>query len=195
MDSLDLEQLAINLDPGKVGYPEYDPKAMLKLLVYGYSYGLRSSRKLERETHYNLSFIWLVGGLKPDHKTIAEFRRNNKSALTKVLKQCAGLCIELNLIEGNTLFLDGSKVRGSASIKNTCTRERCDKYLKKIDERINQILCECDTVDKQEQDQPSLIAMKEELKDARRRINRQREGWIFASNGDYDEFFLTGLTG
>lgn len=168
VDSLDFEQLGISLDPRKVGCPEYDPKAMLKLLVYGYSYGIRSSRKLERETHYNLSFIWLVSGLKPDHKTIAEFRRNNKSALRKVLKQCAGFCIELELIEGNTLFVDGSKVRGNASIKNTWTRQRCDKYLKKIDERINRILCECDTADKQEQDQPSLIAMKEELKDAHR---------------------------
>ena len=59
---------------------------MLKLLVYGYSYGVRSSRRLERETHYNLSFIWLVGGLHPDHKTIAEFRRQHRAALGKVLK-------------------------------------------------------------------------------------------------------------
>jgi hypothetical protein len=86
---------------------------MLKLLVYGYSYGIRSSRKLERETHYNLSFIWLSGGLKPDFKTIAEFRRNNKAALANVLKQCARLCMKLGLIEGNTLFVDGSKIRAN----------------------------------------------------------------------------------
>lgn len=86
----------------------YDPKVMLKLLVYGYSYGVRSSRKLEREANYNLSFIWLTGGLKPDHKTIAEFRRKNKIALQKVLKQSARLCLKLGLIEGNTLFVDGT---------------------------------------------------------------------------------------
>ena len=77
IDALDLAELGIELAPDKVGCPQYDPKAMLRLLVYGYSYGIRSSRKLERETHYNLSFMWLTGGLKPDHKTIAEFRRNN----------------------------------------------------------------------------------------------------------------------
>ena len=166
VDSLNFDELGIDLNPEKVGCPQYDPKAMLKLLVYGYSYGIRSSRKLEREAQYNLSFIWLTGGLKPDHKTIAEFRRNNKQALRKVLRQCARLCIELDLIEGNTLFVDGSKVRGNASIKNTWTRERCDKYLKKIDERINQILCECDTVDRQEDGQPSQVKMKDELRDA-----------------------------
>lgn len=166
VDSLDFDELDIDLDPHKVGCPQYDPKAMLKLLVYGYSYGIRSSRKLEREAHYNLSFIWLIGGLKPDHKTIAEFRRNNKSALKKVLKQCARLCIELELIEANTLFVDGSKVRGNASIKNTWTKQRCEKHLDKIDKRIKQILSECDATDEQEKGRPSLVEMKEELKDA-----------------------------
>ncbi|MFC1677660.1 transposase, partial [Planctomycetota bacterium] len=87
VDSLNFAELGIQLEPYKVGCPQYDPKIMLKLLLYGYSYGVRSSRKLEREAHYNLSFIWLTGGLKPDHKTIAEFRRNNKASLRKVLKQ------------------------------------------------------------------------------------------------------------
>jgi len=139
---------------------------MLKLLLYGYSYGIRSSRKLERETHYNLSFIWLTSGLKPDHKTIAEFRRNNRRALKTVLKQCARLCIELELIEGNTLFVDGSKVRGNASIKNSWTRQRCEKHLDQIDKRIKQILSECDAADEREKGQPSLVEMKQELKDA-----------------------------
>lgn len=165
IDSIDLVALGIDLDPHKVGCPQYDPKVMLKLLVYGYSYGVRSSRKLERETHYNLSFIWLTGGLKPDHKTIAEFRRKNKSALKKVLKQCARLCIELGLIEGNTLFVDGSKIRASASISNSWSRERCKKYLKNIDRRIKQILSECESADRSENDQGSLVELGEQLKD------------------------------
>ena len=86
VEALDFAELGIELDCGKVGNSSYDPRAMLKLLVYGYSYGVRSSRKLERETHYNLSFIWLLGGLHPDHKTIAEFRRQHRAALGKVLK-------------------------------------------------------------------------------------------------------------
>ncbi len=165
IEALDLSKLGIVIDQKKVGNPEYNPKSMLKLLLYGYSYGFRSSRKLERATHHNVSFVWLVGGLKPDHKTIAEFRRKNKKAIAKVLKQCARLCIDLELIEGNTLFVDGSKFRANAGIKNTWTKERCEKSLKKLDARIEEILSECERVDNQEQEGSSLVEMKEELQD------------------------------
>jgi transposase len=165
IDALDFDDLGIEVDPNKVGCPQYDPKVMLKLLVYGYSYGIRSSRKLEREANYNLSFIWLTGGLKPDHKTIAEFRRRNKAGLQKVLKQCARLCIRLGLIEGNTLFVDGSKMRANASMKNNWTEKRCQKSLKNIDKRIKDILEKCETIDDQEKQQQSLVKMKQELED------------------------------
>ena len=163
--ALDFRDLGITLDANKVGNSEYHPQAMLKLLVYGYSYGIRSSRKLERATHHNLSFIWLTSGLKPDHKTIAEFRRKNKEALTNVLKQCAKICIKLNLIEGNTLFLDGTKIRANASIANTWTKKRAKKALKHIDKNIKDILTQCDTVDEAEKGTGSLVTMDKELKD------------------------------
>ncbi|ODS30156.1 MAG: transposase [Candidatus Scalindua rubra] len=165
IEVLDFNKLGIVIDQKKVGNPEYNPKSMLKLLLYGYSYGFRSSRKLERATHHNISFIWLMGNLRPDHKTIAEFRRKNTKAIAKVLKQSARLCIDLGLIEGNTLFVDGSKFRANAGIKNTWTKERCEKSLKKIDARIEDILSECERVDKQEQEASSLVEMKEELQD------------------------------
>ena len=165
VEALDLNKLGIVWDSHKVGNSSYDPKSMLKLLVYGYSYGVRSSRKLERETNYNLSFMWLTGGLKPDHKTISEFRRKNKSALKNVLKQCAQLCIRLDLVEGNTLFVDGSKIRASASINNSWTKERCEKSLKKIEKQIEAILTECENVDQAEEGKSSLVKMKEGLKD------------------------------
>jgi len=165
IDSLDFEKAGIQIEPQKVGCPQYDPKAMLKLLVYGYSYGIRSSRKLEREAHYNLSFIWLVGGMKPDHKTIAEFRRRNKAALTNVLRQCARVCIELGLIEGNTLFVDGSKVRASAGMNNTWDRDRCLRRLEKIDARVAEILSECEQVDEKECNDSSLVKLNKEFAD------------------------------
>ncbi|MQY61843.1 IS1182 family transposase [archaeon] len=137
----------------------------LKLLLYGYSYGFRSSRKLERATYHNVSFIWLMGGLKPDHKTIAEFRRRNKAVLKDVLKTCARLCIRLGLIAGNTLFVDSTRVRANASIKNTWTKEKCQRALEKIEARIEAILSECDAVDEEEENQDSLVKMRKELKD------------------------------
>ena len=88
VEALDFNELGIVYNPHKVGNSEYNPKTMLKLFVYGCSYGWKSSRLLERANHHNLSFIWLMGGLKPDHKNISEFRLNNKNVLKKVLKKC-----------------------------------------------------------------------------------------------------------
>ncbi|MBI4727377.1 transposase [candidate division TA06 bacterium] len=140
-------------------------KTLLLRSESGYSYGHRSSRKLERALYHNVSFIWLMGGLTPDHKTIACFRKENRLALKNVLKQCARLCIKLKLIDGNTLFVDGSKIRGNASINNTWTKEKCAKYLVRIDARIEEILRESETVDSREQDSPSPVQMAEELAD------------------------------
>lgn len=108
----------------------------MKLLVYGYSYGVRSSRKLERETHDNLSFVWLMGGLRPDHKTIAEFRRRNKKALKEVLRQCAGVCLKLRLIAGNALFVDGTKVRANAGRSQTHDQAYYEGLMSEIGGRI-----------------------------------------------------------
>jgi len=165
IEALDLKELGLNLDPHQVGNPQYHPKVMLKLLVYGYAYGIRSSRKLERETHQNLAFIWLASGLTPDHKTIAEFRRKNRSQLADILKQCAYLCIELHLIEGNTLFVDGSKFKANASIKKTWDEKKIQKVLNNIDQRIATILSQCETIDEVEEMNGSLVKMDQELKD------------------------------
>lgn len=163
VEALDFKQLGIELDENKVGNSQYNPKTMLKILIYGTAYGFRSSRKLERAINHNISFIWLSGGLTPDHKTISEFRRKHKSALKKVLRQLAKMCINLGLIEGNTLFVDGTKIRASASIKNSWTKDKCAKYLKNIDARIKSILDECDRTDEAEQNCNSLVTMDKEL--------------------------------
>lgn len=165
VEALDLEQIGIEGEEVKVGNSAYEPKTMLKILVYGYAYGWRSSRKLERALHHNLSFMWLAGGMKPDHKTIAKFRRDNRAALKKVLKQCVRLCIELKLIEGNTLFIDGSKMRANASINQTWTEERCRKVLERTEQRIEDILKECEQTDNRESG--TQRGLSEELQDKR----------------------------
>jgi len=163
VETLDFNALGIEIDPNQVGNPEYDPKAMFKLFVYGYSYGVKSSRKLERETHHNLAFIWLMGGLKPDHKTIAEFRRKNKGALKKVLRQCARMCLRLDLIAGNALFVDGTKIRANASRGQTHDQAYYEQLLSEIDGRIEQLMEESETLDETEQDQTSWVEMEREL--------------------------------
>lgn len=161
---LDLCQLGIDYDEHKVGNSQYDPRLMLKLLLYGYSYGIKSSRKLEREVHNNLSFLWLMKNLKPDHKTIAEFRRKNKVALKNALKLCARLCIKLNLIQGNILFVDSTKLWANAGKAHQHDKKWYQKQLKKVDQRIGRLLAECERVDQSEAHSGSLVKMPKELK-------------------------------
>ena len=163
IEALDFDQLGIVINPYKVGNSEYHPKPMLKLLVYGPSYGIRSSRKLERATYHNMSFVWLMGGLKPDHKTIANFRRKNKKALKKVLKLSARMCIKLDLIAGNVLFVDGTKIRANASASRTHEKQWYDEKLKEVDQSIDQLMAECESEDQQEAHLESFVAMDKEL--------------------------------
>jgi transposase len=138
VEALDFRQLGIDINPDKVGNSEYDPLSMLKLLVYGYSYGVKSSRKLERECYHNIAFIWLIGGLKPDHKTIAEFRRHNKK-------------------------VDGTKIRANAGTDRTRDRAYYEKLLTDIDNRISQLLVDCETTDQTEEGISSYVAMDKDL--------------------------------
>jgi flagellar biosynthesis chaperone FliJ len=158
-----------------VGNSEYDPKAMLKLFVYGYSYGIKSSRKLEREIYHNFSFIWLMGGLKPDHKTIAEFRRKNKGALKKVLRQCARMCLKLDLIAGNVLFVDGTKIRANAARGKTHDQAYYEQHLSEIDSRIEQLVEECEKIDEMEKGQKSWVEMDRELTQKKQLKERMQE--------------------
>jgi len=175
VEALDFSALGIEIDPNQVGNSEYDPKAMLKLFVYGYSYGIKTSRKLERETHHNLSFIWLMGGLKPDHKTIAEFRRKNKGALKKVLKQCARMCLKLGLIAGNVLFVDGTKIRANASRDETHDQAYYERHLSEIDSRIEQLVEECEKIDERDEGEKSWVEMDDELAQKKRLKERVQE--------------------
>lgn len=167
VDTLNLSALGISIEP-KPGADEYHPAILLKLLIYGYSYGIRSSRKLERACYHNLSFQWLLGGLKPDYRTIARFRTRYKDEIKKMLKQCVRVCLDLDLIEGNILFTDGSKFRANASINNTRTKEKCKRALQRLDETINRLLDECEQIDQQEEGSPSLVKIRQKITDKER---------------------------
>lgn len=162
IDALDLAQLGIELDENALGNSAYDPVTMLKILVYGYSYGWRSSRKLERALHHNMSFIWLSGGLKPDHKTISNFRKTHIGTLKSVLTQCARMCVRLGLIEGNTLFVDGTKLRANAGKSETRSIEAWKKYQRAVEHNIEELIAESQKLDEQETE--SLVAINKELR-------------------------------
>jgi transposase len=191
VESVEFSELGIDLDERQVGNSEYDPKAMLKLLVYGYSYGLKGSRKLERACHHNVSFIWLMGGLKPDHKTIAEYRRRHKKALKRVLKQCVRLCVKLDLIAGNVLFVDGSKIRANAARGKTFDRSHYEKMMAELDRRVDKLLEECEREDQKEEGLSSSVTMGKELAQAERLKNKIQEALAELQESGKEKINLT----
>jgi len=163
VDTLDFDELGIKIEDSKVGNSEYYPKTMLTLLLYGYSYGIKSSRKLERAVHDNISFVWLMKKLTPDHKTISEFRRRNKAAIKNTIKLCARLCLKLDLIEGNILFIDGTKMRANAGRRRNYTVEWYKEQEKELDSRIDKLLKECEDIDQAEAGAGSMVKMRKDL--------------------------------
>jgi transposase len=165
VEALDCEKLGLVINENQSGANPYWPKAMVKLLIYGYAYGIRSSRKLERACYHNLAFIWMTENIKPDYRTIARFRIDNKDILKNILRQCARMCLKLGLIEGNTLFTDGTRMKAAASMKNTWSKERLQEADTKITENIERILAECQSVDETESNDGSLVKLNKELAD------------------------------
>src|SRR5580698_11481107 len=112
VDGLDLAAAGfVRVTSKATGRPGYDPKDLLKLYIYGYLNRVRSSRRLEAETHRNLEVIWLVRHLKPDFKTLADFRRLNHKALRPVFRQFVLLCRQMDLFGRELLAVDGTQFK------------------------------------------------------------------------------------
>ncbi|MDI6736840.1 MAG: transposase [bacterium] len=110
VDSLDLAALEFKYSLlASSGRPPYNPKDMLKLYIYGYLNRIRSSRRLEKESQRNIELMWLLKKLTPDHKTIANFRKDNKKAIKNVVGKFIAFCKKLDMFGGELISVDGSK--------------------------------------------------------------------------------------
>src|ERR1043166_1703973 len=109
VDELDLAELGFGGgEPEVTGRPSYHPSVLLKLYIYGYLNRVQSSRRLEREAGRNVEVMWLTGRLTPDHKTIADFRKDNGPAIRKVCARFVALCRELGLLTNASVAIDGA---------------------------------------------------------------------------------------
>src|SRR6516225_2579626 len=112
VDELDLAGLGFKgVEPEATGRPSYHPSILLKLYIYGYLNRVQSSRRLEREAGRNVEVMWLTGRLAPDHKTIADFRKDNGVALRKVCARFVELCRQMGLLTTTNVAIDGSKFK------------------------------------------------------------------------------------
>jgi transposase len=151
VDQLDLAELKFDgVDPEATGRPSYHPSVLLKLYIYGYLNRVQSSRRLEREAGRNVEVMWLTGRLAPDHKTIADFRKENGPAIRKVCGRFIALCRELGLLSNASVAIDGSKFKAANTRDKNFTRAKMERRLAQIEESVARYLSQLDTADRQE---------------------------------------------
>ena len=141
VDGLDLAAAGFaRVEAKATGRPGYAPGDLLKLYIYGYLNRVRSSRRLERECRCNVEVIWLLGGLKPDFKTIADFRRDNRVAFRGAFRQFVLLCRRLDLYGRELLAVDGARIKAVNNKDRNFTRSSLQAFIRAADERLNEYL-------------------------------------------------------
>ncbi len=154
VEALDLGDLGFGgVDPKATGRPAYHPSVLLKLYIYGYLNRVQSSRRLEREAGRNVEVMWVTGRLVPDHKTIADFRKDNGSAIRKVCARFVALCRELGLLAEASVAIDGSKFKAVNNRDRNFTSAKMKRRMAQIEESVARYLHQLDSTDRQE---PSL---------------------------------------
>jgi len=168
------DALGLRCNEYQVGNPKYAPRIMLKILIYSYSQGIRSSRKIEKALYDNISFKWLSHDLKPDHKTISEFRRHNEETIKKVLKSVIKLCKKMDLIGGNYLFIDGTKIKGNVSLNGMWTKKRVKRVIENLDKHTKKLLEKHAANDRKEDGLSSFVKV-ENIKEKLQEIETEKE--------------------
>ncbi len=154
VDELDLGELGFGrVEPRAIGRPGYHPSDLLKLYIYGYLNRVQSSRRLEREAGRNVEVMWLTSRLAPDHKTIADFRKDNGRAIRNVCSKFVALCRQLDLFADASVAIDGAKFKAVNARDRNFTRAKMKRRLEQIEESVERYLHQLDSADRQE---PSL---------------------------------------
>ena len=151
VNELDLGGLGFyGVDPKATGRPSYHPTVLLKLYVYGYLNRVQSSRRLEREAGRNVEVMWLTARLAPDHKTIADFCKDNGPAIRKVCARSVELCRTLGSFAEASVAIDGSKFKAVNNRDRNFTRAKTERRLAQIEESVVRYLHQLDSADRQE---------------------------------------------
>lgn len=132
------------------GRPSFHSKVFLKIYLYGYLNGLRSSRKLEKECLRNLELQWLLCNIAPNYHSIADFRKDNPAALKKLFKLFVSFLKDADLIAGETIAIDGTKSRAHNGKKSNFNQKKIDKHLEYIEERTQEYLTELENNDQKD---------------------------------------------
>jgi transposase len=175
VDELDLAELGFGgVDPEVTGRPSYHPSVLLKLYIYGYLNRVQSSRRLEREAGRNVEVMWLTGRLAPDHKTIADFRKDNGRAIRQVCARFVALCRMMGLLTQASVAIDGSKFKAVNNRDRNFTRAKMEQRMVQIERSVARYLQQLDTADRQEPS-PALKAKTTRLKEKIAKLKEQMQ--------------------
>jgi len=175
VDELDFGDLGFHrVNPKATGRPSYHPSVLLKLYIYGYLNRVQSSRRLEREAGRNVEVMWLTGRLAPDHKTIADFRKDNGRAIRKVCSQFVALCRRLDLFADASVAIDGSKFKAVNNRDRNFTRAKMQRRMAQIEESVARYLHQLDSADRQEPTE-ALTAKTDRLKEKIVRLKQEMQ--------------------
>ena len=192
VDKLDLCGLGFDgAAPEATGRPSYHPSILLKLYVYGYLVRVQSSRRLEREAGRNVEVMWLTGRLTPDHKTIADFRKDSGPAIKQVCVQFIELCRQMGLLTTASVAIDGSKFKAVNTRDKNFTRGKVERRRAQLEKSVARYLAQLDTADLQEPSEElamktahlkeKLVKLESEMKRlvAHPRLPRSMSGGLF----------------
>jgi transposase len=175
VDELDLGALGFGgVNPEITGRPSYHPSVLLKLYIYGYLNRVQSSRRLEREAARNVEMMWLTGRLAPDHKTIADFRKDNGRAIRQVCARFVELCRLMGLLTQASVAIDGSKFKAVNNRDKNFTRAKMERRMAQIEESVARYLQQLDTADRQEPSE-SLKTKVERLKEKIEKLKEEMQ--------------------
>jgi transposase len=153
VEGLDLETLGFEGVIAKSkGRPSYHPAILLKLYIYGYLNRIQSSRRLEKESHRNVELMWLLGRLKPDFKTIADFRKNNGKGIKNVCRRFVEICRQMNMFSDSIFAIDGSKFKAVNNKSKNYTPSKVQFHIDRVEKSIEKYLSQMDTKDGDEKD-------------------------------------------
>jgi len=177
VDGLAMEELGFDRTaPQETGRPPYDPRDLLRLYIYGYVNRIRTGRTLERECRRNVELMWLMRKLRPDFKTITDFRKDNRKAFKGVFRQFVLLCKGLGLVGGELVAVDGSKFKAVNSGQRNFSQKKLEERLKKIDEKVERYLDEMERGDEEGKDtEISAAELKQKIEKLKERKGRYEE--------------------
>jgi transposase len=187
VESLSIKDYGFRTDFPENGRPAYNPADLLRLFIYGYLNKIRSSRDLEKECRRNIEVMWLLKFLKPDHNTIANFRRDNPKAIKKVFRATVQIAKHFDLIGGKLIAGDSTKLRAQNSKKNNFNQAKIDHHIAYIDNKLEEYTralseYDGDDIEKAQEEIKKQHDRKDLYKDIEKRLNESGESQISISD-------------